>query len=82
MNGRARTDDAVARRRGLPRFALRSLLVVVTLLAIALACLGNLWHRVKQQRLIVARIEAAGGVASYDYEFLTDGNLDYTHDAE
>jgi hypothetical protein len=64
------------------RFTLRFLLVVVTVMAVALAYVGNRWHRVKQQRLIVAQIEAAGGLPSYDYQFLTEANLNYTLDAK
>ncbi len=79
------TDTALAptkRRRWLPRIALRTLLILVTVLAIGLAWFGNVWHRVQRQRQIVNQIEAAGGNAHLDYEFITESNLNFEVDAD
>jgi hypothetical protein len=46
--------------------------VFTVLLSIGLGWLGNTLIRIRHQRRIVAQIEAAGGVVSYDYE---DGPL-------
>lgn len=78
----AMSDDKPEKRRRITRFTLRFLLLVVTVLALVLAYIGNLWHRVKQQRVVVAQIEAAGGLSSYDYQFLTEANLEYALDAK
>jgi hypothetical protein len=75
-------NDTVAKRRWLPRYGLRSLLVLVTLLGIGLAYFGNEWHRLKQQRQIVAQIEATGGRATYDYQFITEKELDFETDLD
>lgn len=70
-------SDSATKRRCLPRFGLRSLLVLVTLLGIGLAYVGNEWHRLKKQRQIVAQIRAVGGRATYDYQFITEKELSF-----
>jgi hypothetical protein len=68
--------------RWLPRFGLRSLLVLVTVLAIGLAYVGNEWHRLGRQRQVVAEIEAVGGRATFDYQFITKKELDFETDLD
>src|SRR5215510_2677141 len=52
------------------RFSLRTFLLLCVALAIGLGWLGNLLVRVRHQRQIVARIQAAGGDVRYDYELV------------
>jgi len=55
-------------RRLWPRFTLRVLLVVVTLLCIGLA----MWtHRAREQQRLVERIERSGGNIVYDFDELS-----------
>jgi len=61
-----------------PRFSLRTLLIAVTVLGVALGYVGTLLVRVRHQRQVVASIEAAGGKVIYDYQFLMEAELDYT----
>lgn len=65
------------KRRWLPRFGLRTLLVVMGALGIGLAYFGNLLRRAQHQRRVVAKIEAAGGKAIYNYEFGMAESLNY-----
>lgn len=50
------------------RFSLRTMLVLMVLTSLALGWLGNTLIRVRQQREIVAEIEAAGGKILYEYQ--------------
>ena len=45
------------------RFTLRTLLILTAVLCVAFGYFGNLWRRVRQQRIVIAKIEAAGGKA-------------------
>lgn len=56
-------------RRWRPRFSLRTLLIVVSLLSGACAFLGYHWNRIRTQRAIVAQIERVGGSVGYSHEF-------------
>jgi Leucine-rich repeat (LRR) protein len=71
MTNAQMTNEPAApkRRRFLPRFSLRTFVIVVALLGVGFGLAGNFWRRVQQQRAIVAQIEAAGGKVNYDYEF-------------
>lgn len=60
-----------------PNFRLRTLLILLGIMAIGLAYLGNLRQRVLHQRRIVAKIEAAGGEVGYNYEYGLGDTLDY-----
>lgn len=57
------------RRWWRPRFSLRTLLILVTLLSGVCAFLGYHWNRISTKRAIVAQIENVGGSVTYSYEF-------------
>jgi hypothetical protein len=48
-----------------PRFSLRTFLLFVLILSVALGWLGKLYLRTRQQRAIIAQIKEAGGSVSY-----------------
>jgi len=58
-----------AKRRWLPRFGLKTLLILVTLLGVGFGYLGNLYRRVNHQRSVVAKIERAGGSVRYNWQW-------------
>lgn len=60
-------NNSVARRRWLPRFSLRTFLVLIALFGVVLGCLGRFWRGVQHQRGVVAKLESAGGSIAYDY---------------
>jgi hypothetical protein len=76
MNETTPLPSSQKKRRWLPRFSLRMLLVVMTMLGIALGYAGNFWRRLHQQRQVVAKIQAAGGSVRYNYEFGKGTELD------
>ena len=57
------------------QYSLRSLLLFMLLASVLFAWLGRHLARARVQRPIVARIEAAGGHAYYDYQ-LEPGHID------
>jgi hypothetical protein len=61
----------------LPRFSLRTLLVMVGVLGVLLGCVGIFWQRLHRQRQIVGAIREAGGQVRYDYEFGMGSDLDF-----
>ena len=63
MNSVPQTPSIKSRRRLWPRFTLRVLLALVTLIAVGL----GIWtHRAREQRRIVDRINAVGGSVCYE----------------
>jgi hypothetical protein len=56
------------RRRWLPRFGLRTLLILVALFVAGFGYLGHLYRRVHHQRRIVAKIQEAGGTVRYNWQ--------------
>lgn len=54
--------------RWLPRFGLRTLLILVALFGAGFGYLGHLYRRVSHQRQIVAKIEEAGGDVRYNWQ--------------
>jgi hypothetical protein len=63
------TSDPSPKRRWWPRYSLRTFLVAMLLVGVGLGCLGIYWNRLRRQRQIVAKIEAADGEVLYDYQF-------------
>jgi Leucine-rich repeat (LRR) protein len=63
------------------RFSLRTMLVLMGVLGIALGYVTNLWRRVHHQRQVVAKIEAAGGTVRYNWEFAMK-NLDSSQEGK
>ena len=53
-----------------PRFSLRTLLILVVALSMFFGWLGSVMVRVRHQRAAVSQIEALGGQVRYDYEFV------------
>jgi hypothetical protein len=76
MNATPPTSSSAPKRRWLPRFGLRTLLVVMGVLGIGLAYFGNLLHRAQHQRQVVAKIKAAGGEVEYNWQFGMGVDLD------
>jgi hypothetical protein len=66
MTEQPRTDRKPPRRW--LQFSLRAIVVFTVLVSIGLACLGNILVRVRRQRAAIARVEALGGQAVYDYQ--------------
>ena len=60
-----------------PNFRLRTLLILLGIVAIGLAYVANLRQRVLHQRRIVAIIGQAGSTVGYDYEYGLGDTLDY-----
>lgn len=71
-----------SKRRWTSRFSLRTFLLLIGLLGIALGYVGNLWLRVQKQRRIVAKVEAAGGRVQYHYQFGMGGEIDSLFEAD
>jgi hypothetical protein len=69
-------------RRWLPRFSLRTLLVMMLVVGVCLGTLGNYWRRLVRQRQIVAAIEAVPGSVSYDYQFGSSRDLEQHLDVD
>jgi hypothetical protein len=65
-----------SRRRWLPRFGLRTLLILVALCGVTFGYLGHLYRRVAHQRYIVAKIQEAGGTVKYNYQFGVEENAE------
>ena len=59
-----------------PRFSLRTLLILTAVVGVIVGYFGNLWRRVSRQRAVVAKIEAAGGDVSYQWQFGMGEELD------
>jgi hypothetical protein len=68
MYNAAATSAAPPKRRWLPRFGLRTLLIFVTLLGAGLGYFGHLLRRVTHQRYIEDKIQKANGLTRYDWE--------------
>jgi hypothetical protein len=65
------------RRHWLPRFSLRTALVVMLILGVGLGIGGNFWRKVHRQRRLVSILEEAGGHVQYGYEFGSGPEVDY-----
>jgi len=63
-------------RRWLPRFSLRTLLILVSISGALFGYLGHILHRRNHQRHIVAQIAAAGGQVRYNWQLGMGANLD------
>ena len=61
--------------RSLLRYSLRSLLVLILIVAALCAWLGKHIMRASGQRPIVAEIVAAGGIVGYDYQIHPEFNI-------
>ncbi len=72
---------ALWRRIFLPRFSLRSMLVLVTLFGFAAAWVGNWIYRSEQQKRIVAPIHQTNTLRQY-YPFQIDVVYDYAYSAD
>jgi Leucine-rich repeat (LRR) protein len=59
---------STAGRRWLPRFGLRTLLILVAIFGVGFGYLGHLYRRVAHQRYIVAKIQEAGGEVRYNWQ--------------
>ncbi|MCU0878511.1 MAG: hypothetical protein MUF06_12060 [Pirellulaceae bacterium] len=65
MTEQPRTDRKPPRRW--LQFSLRAVVLFTVLVSIALGWIGNILVRVRRQRAAIARVEAMGGQAVYDY---------------
>jgi hypothetical protein len=70
------TSRARLIRRWLPRFSLRTLLILVSISGALFGYLGHILHRRNHQRHIVAQIAAAGGKVRYNWQLGMGVNLD------
>jgi len=74
MNPATEKVDNTCRGRGF-QFSVRSLLVVLTVLAIALAWLAAKRHRARRQHAAAEALADAGAVVYYDYHVDPDGAI-------
>jgi hypothetical protein len=81
-NSPAATSQPTGIRRWLPRFSLRTFIVVMGVLGVGLGCVGIYWQRLRQQQQVVAKIEAAGGDVIYDYQFGAGDDLNLDLDVD
>lgn len=66
----------------LPRFRLRTLLILMCVLGAGLALGGNYWRRLKQQHSAIAQVERAGGEVFFAHEIeLSDNSLVISYDS-
>jgi hypothetical protein len=56
-------------KRWRPRFSVRTLLVIVGLLALTLAVFVRFQDRLRRRERIVAEVERLGGSVQYDYDY-------------
>src|SRR5262245_29218909 len=68
MNSSVTRSASLPKRHWLPRFGLRTLLILVTLFGAGFGYIGHLYRRVHHQRQIVAKIQEAGGEVRYGWQ--------------
>src|SRR5262245_6903365 len=68
MNATVSVSAPPFKRRWVPRFGLRTLLILVTLFGAGFGYLGHLYRRVHHQRQIVAKIQEVGGEVRYGWQ--------------
>src|SRR5262245_16171182 len=71
MNATVSVSAPPFKRRWVPRFGLRTLLILVTIFGAGFGYLGHLYRRVQHQRYIVAKIQEAGGTVRYTWQLPT-----------
>jgi hypothetical protein len=72
-SGQPKADPPKRKRRWF-QFSLRTLLIVVTLLALPLCWLGLKVDEARQQQTAVVAIRKLGGFVAYDYQFDSQGH--------